>query len=232
MKKLLLVIAIFASLAAEAQQNNGSIKNIISQVKDIREKLVDLALENPANAIADLNIQSATFELKKTKWEWLNTITIAGNLNEYSINPAYANSALLYPKYNFGLMVPLGFFGTKSNDVKIARDQLSIARATKENTYREIRSETLTKYEDYMMYKQFYTLQVQLTDDSNTSLTEAQKKFSNGEIPIEDYNDAAHLYNGELVKKISALHDLNVSKIALEKLIGTDLDTVLGGGGQ
>ncbi|HVB04423.1 MAG TPA: TolC family protein [Chitinophagaceae bacterium] len=229
MKKLLFALLIFAISSASAQDNSPAQGGILSKVIDIREKLVDLALRNPDNEIADLNIQAAGYTLKKTKWEWLNYVTIAGNLNEYSLRGTVSQNSLLYPKYNFGLFVPLGSFGSNAADVKLARNKLAVARAMKDNLYRKIRTETLTKYEDYLMYKQLYTLQVQLTDGANTALLESQKKFSNGEIPIEEYNNAANLYNLELVKKITALHDLNVSIFALEQLIGLDLNTVLNG---
>jgi len=228
MKKSIFVITLFVVSQVSAQNNNAK-GGILAKVEDIREKLVELALQNPENEIANLDIQAAEYSLKKTKWEWLNYITIAGNLNEYSLRPSVSQNSLLYPKYNFGLLVPLGSFGINAANVKLSRNKLAIARAMKDALYRQIRTETLTKYEDYLMYKQLYTLQVQLTDDANTALLESQKKFSNGEIPIEEYNNTTNLYNIELVKKITALHDLNVSIYALEKLIGVDLNTVLNG---
>ncbi|HUX84281.1 MAG TPA: TolC family protein [Chitinophagaceae bacterium] len=228
MKKSIIIFFLFPAFLAGAQVNPGARGGIIAQVTDIREKLVELALQNPDNEIADLNIQTAGYELKSAKWAWLNEINVSGNLNEYSIQPQYSQYALLYPKYNFGVLIPLGSFGTKSMAVKEARNKVAVERANKENVLRQIRAETLTKYEDYIMYKQLYTLQVQRTDDANTNLGEAQKKFSNGEIPIEDFNQASDGYNAELVKKIMAFHDLEVARYALEKLIGTDLDSVMG----
>jgi outer membrane protein TolC len=228
MKKPGLFIFLFIVMHAAGQVNNKPGGGIMSRVGDVRQKLVDLALQNPDNEIADLNIQAAGYQLKSAKWAWLNAITIAGNLNEYSIQPQYAQFALLYPKYNFGILLPLGSLGTRAMDVKLARAKLGIQQATKESLYRDIRTQTLTKYEDYVMYRQLYTLQGQRTDDANTNLGESQKKFSNGEIPIEDYNEASRLYNVELVKKITAFHDMEVARYALEKMIGTDLETVLG----
>ncbi len=224
----MLLFLILPAIQAGAQLNNNAKGGIVAQISDVREKLVELALQNPDNEIADLNIQAAGYELKSAKWAWLNEITIAGNLNEYSIQPQFSQYALLYPKYNFGVLIPLGSFGTKSMAVKLARNKVDLERATKENVLREIRAETLTKFQDYLMYKQLYTLQAQRTDDANTNLGETQKKFSNGEIPIEDFNRASDTYNSELTRKITAFHDLEVARYALEKLIGTDIDTVLG----
>ncbi len=127
------------------------------KVMDVREKLVDLAMQNPNYEIADRNVRIANDQLKKSKSSWLNNISAQGNLNEFSIHPpvsATGQAVNLYPRYNIGVTIPFDLFSAKSNDIKVARQQLGIAQAQKNERFREIKAQVLTLYEDYLLYKQ------------------------------------------------------------------------------
>src|SRR5882757_119704 len=69
---------------------------------DIRERLVQLAWQNPSAEVDDHNTAIAIYGLKKAKSNILNQVSVQGNLNEFSIskNSPYGN---LYPKYNVGV---------------------------------------------------------------------------------------------------------------------------------
>jgi hypothetical protein len=62
---------------------------------------------------------------------------VSGNLNELSIKQDNSsnglNGQIFYPRYNFGVNLPLDFFSSKSNEVKAARENLLIAEAEKMN---------------------------------------------------------------------------------------------------
>ncbi|WP_315820632.1 TolC family protein [Paraflavitalea speifideaquila] len=119
MKRIIagICLLILTAATAKAQQPTG--RNVstyhanldTSQITDIREKLVQLAMQNPSFEIADRNVNVATYQLRRAKGTWFGVISASGNVNEYTINPksAPSNQATLYPKYNFSLNLPLDF---------------------------------------------------------------------------------------------------------------------------
>jgi len=199
-------------------------------VVDIREKLVQLALQNPNYEVADRNVAIANYQLKKSKGAWLGTIAAQGNLNEFSIQPPASvngQSVNLYPRYNVGVTIPFDLFSTKSNDIKVARQQVGIAQAQKNQRFREIKAEVLTRYEDYLLYKQKLEFQSQIVQDAESVYMQAEKDFSDGIIKQSDYNTAFKARSQEKTSLAEIIHSLNLSKIELEKLIGVPIESVL-----
>lgn len=227
MKKLFIFFLPFISAASFAQQNTLGPEASTTASKDISEKLVALALANADNEVAKLQVDVAKYQLSRTKGDWLNNLFAAANLNEFSINPAYKNYSLYFPKYNFGVSVPLGIFVTQPNNVKIARKNMQIAQAAEKSKQAAIREQVLSLYQDYLMYTQLLVIQTQAAENEYTFYKQAEQKFKNGEIPIADYTNAAKNYNTELTQKIKVQHDLNIVKLQLDQLIGTSLDEVL-----
>ncbi len=200
------------------------------KVTDVREKLVQLALQNPNYEIADRNVAIANDQLKKSKSSWLGIVSAQGNLNEFSINPpisATGQAVNLYPRYNVGVTVPLDLFSNKKNDIKVARQQVGIAQAQKNERFREIKAEVLTRYEDYLLYKQQLQFQSQIVQDAESVYQQAEKDFSDGIIKQEDYNKAFKGRSEEKTRLAEILHSYNISKIELEKLIGVPIESVL-----
>lgn len=201
-----------------------------SQITDIREKLVQLALQNPNFEIADRNVNVATYQLRRAKGSWLGALSAAGNVNEYTINPKSAptNQATLYPKYNFSLNLPLDFFTSRANEVKIARENLYIANAQKNEQYRELRKAVLSKYEDYLMTKEKFDLITRMAQSEYTEYKLAEKDFSDGLITPEVFKKAENAYYELQMRKVDFQRNFSVAKLELEEMIGVSIDDVLG----
>lgn len=201
-----------------------------SSIVDIREKLVQLALQNPNYEIADRNVAVANYQLKKSKCAWLGTISAQGNLNEFSIKPPASTTGgqavSLYPRYNVGVTIPFDLFSAKSNDIKVARQQVGIAQAQKNERFREIKAAVLTVYEDYLLYKQKLEFQSQIVQDAESVYLQAEKDFSDGIIKQQDYNSAFKMRATEKTLLAEIVHSYNLSKIELEKLIGVPIESV------
>jgi len=198
-------------------------------VTDIREKLVQLALQNPNYEVVDRRVTIAEYNVKKAKGGWLNPIVIQGNLNQFSIQkqetvPGQINPGSLYPKYNIGANIPLDMFSARRNDVKIAKENLSIAQAEKNQRFREIKAEVLTKYEDYLLFQQRLDFQSQVTQDARTAYLAAEKDFQEGAIKQDEYNKSYRGYTDEKLKQFEYQRNYNVIKLELEKMIGISMD--------
>ena len=228
----LLVISAMAALA----QNNppaGYKPNVKSSETDIRERLVALALQNPGYEVVDRNVNVADAQLKKAKGAWLNVFFAQGNLNELSLkqesnnNNGGLNGQVFYPRYNFGINLPFDFFSAKSNDVKVARETLLIAEAQKNERYRRIRREVLSKYEDYLMHKEKLELQTRMTQAEYTRYKLAEKDFEDNLITAEIFNKAEATYFEQQIRKSELQRNLNVVKLELEEMIGVSFDELV-----
>jgi outer membrane protein TolC len=193
---------------------------------DIRERLVQLAWQNPSAEVDDHNTAIAVFGLKKARSNILNQISVQGNLNEFSISKSspYGN---LYPKYNVGVNVPLGLFTTRSHDVDIARESVGVAISQKNDHYRTLKAAVLSKYEDYLMDKQLVDLQRQLAEDVHSDFLKAEQDYASARIKVDEYNRAYREYNLENTKLITLQRNLNVDVLEIEKYIGVKFDDVL-----
>ncbi|HLK29624.1 MAG TPA: TolC family protein [Puia sp.] len=208
---------------------------------NIREKLVQLAMNNPAYEISDRLANVAEYQVRLAKGSWLAAISAQGNVNEYTINPSSAGYTTIttgttvskvanqsyYPKYNFGLTIPFDIFTRVPNNIKIAKENYLIAQASKNDKYRQIRADVLTKYEDYLLAKQKLELQIQITQDAFTTYQIAEQGYKQNTIKADDYSKAYKSWATEQVSKLDLQRNLNVTKIDLEKIIGVKLDDVL-----
>ncbi len=200
--------------------------NDTSQITNIREKLVQLAMQNPNFEIADRKVSIANYQLSKAKGEWLSVIVPSVNLNELTLQPKGSGNQFL-PLWNVGVAIPLNFYTQRKNEVKVARENLYIAEAEKNQRYREIRTQVLTKYEDYLMYKDILDLQSRVTQDAYLNYRQKEQDFKDDLIGVDVYNNAFALYKEQQVRKLTDIRNFNVSKLELEQMIGIPIDDLL-----
>jgi outer membrane protein TolC len=235
---LLLIVSEFAysQITPPKHYNATSNYSLTDTVKNfnIRERLVQLAMNNPAYEISDRLTNIAMYQVRLAKGNWLNVLSAQGNINEFTINPKAAGTTtsgsynpIYYPKYNFGLSIPFDIITRNSNNVKIAKENYLIAQAQKNDKFRQIKAEVLTKYEDYLLAKQKMELQIQIAQDAYTNYQIAEDSYKKNIIKEEDYTKAYRSWVGEQVLKLDLQRSLNVSKIDLERIIGVKLDDVL-----
>jgi len=235
MKKYLvgavLVVIATAAVAQQVPPPQSSYRpNVKSSETDIREKLVALALQNPTYEQSDRRVNVAEHNLRKAKGSWLSLFSAQGNLNELSIKQGSGTlpeGALFFPRYNFQLNLPLDFFSAKSNDVKVARENLLIAEAEKNERYRRIRREVLSKYEDYLMHKEMLELQTRMMQAEYTKYKLAEKDFEDNLINADAFNKAEAAYFEQQIRKSELQRNLNVAKLELEEMIGISFDELV-----
>jgi outer membrane protein TolC len=211
-----------------AQKNNSTYhRTDTSKVFDIREKLVQLAMQNPTYEVTDRTVNKSLYELRKARGSWLGAVGVSGNVNEFSIKQQQAGVANFYPRYNLSVNIPLDLFTTKSNDVKIARENYLIAEATRNEKFREIRAQVLTLYEDYVMYKQKLESQIRITQDETIVYNTKERDFQDGIINQEEFTKYSKALEESKLLKGEYQRNLNVAKIAIEQMIGMSLEEAL-----
>src|SRR5690606_9044575 len=91
-----------------------------------------------------------------------------------------------------------------------------------------IRKDMLVQIEQFKERYKVLRLRDRLKEDFLVLLKDAEKKFSQGEIQIEQYQMASQAYYTRSEAVITAVSQFNQTKIALEELIGLRLEEVEG----
>ena len=237
MKSLLALVSLSLWLVSGYSQDTTVIKagSVGSKVDSVAEKLVLMALSNASISSAENMSKYHLYEYKRSRSAWLNNIVIAGNLNELSIkqqgttvDPLLRQSTQ-YPRYNVGASIPLGLFinngkQTKANFYRYEsfRDQIDMEK-------QRIRGDVLLNYENYLYNKQLLALQQEIIQDAKVLLAQQEEKFGDGQLSLEDYTAGVKTYNNEHVKELNIMHTLKTIEIALEELIGMNLQDALAG---
>lgn len=211
----------------QTQASGASQTKVPAKGRDIRERLVQLAMQNPNAEIDDRNVIIADYNLKKAKANILNQVVVQGNLNEFSIEKNQVPNATLYPRYNFGVTIPLGLFTIRSHDIKIARETVGINEAHRSENDKILREVVLAKYEDYLMNVDLLNYQRQLVEDVYSNFQQVEKKFAEGKIQPVEYTLAYRAYNEELADQRRLERDLKVVVIQMDKLIGVSFNDLL-----
>ncbi len=233
MRKVL-ILFLFSSSIAYGQvnppkYNATSTYSLTDTIRNfnIRERLVQLAMNNPSYEITDRLSTVAAYMIRIAKGNWLSTISGQYNANEFTLFPSKSPSAIYYPKYNFGLSLPFDIFIKNSNNVKIARENYLIALATKNNKFRELKALVLTRYEDYLLARQKIEFQIQITQEAYDNYKIAEDGYRRNLIKADDYSKAYRNWVTEQITKLDLQRNLNVTKIEVERVIGVKLDDVL-----
>ncbi|MGB3006844.1 MAG: TolC family protein [Chitinophagaceae bacterium] len=192
----------------------------------IEEKLVALALSGPLYKGTEHQNKINEYQLKSAKNAWLNLLTISTNYNDQTFANTNTQTSYVYPKYFFGLTLPLGTLFSRTG-VKSAKEGVEISKINQESLARNIRADIISKYRQYKNYFLLIDLQTQAVDDEETAFLQAKEKFRNGTITIQVYNASQKIYNDEFVKKLGLQLQQDLLKIEIERIIGTSLESAI-----
>ena len=197
----------------------------VNEDQEIKNRLVKLALKNPAFTSDDAAIEIAILNRKKANSSWLSSVSIGGNLNEFSINNSPAGN--FYPKYNFGVLVPLDLYSRNKNERKVGDQNIIIANAAKEDRMNQVKAETLIRYENFKEQKELVNLQQISVDNVHSDYLAGQTNFADGTITVDVLNRMYQGYVLEQFKLVSLKKQFNVSIIQLEEMIGVPLSKAI-----
>ena len=176
---------------------------------------------------SDAMLGGARYELKGEKTEWLNTLVVSGNINEFVINNTTINglqASNLYPKYNVGVNIPMGIFTKQEKNV--AREKVRLYEAQKESQKRLIIKEVLIAYEDYKEKKELLELQKQITDGQQSTYRQKQTDYAEGAVKETDVNKEYELWIEQRSRQRTKEKDLIIAELELEAIIGVKLSEV------
>ena len=191
------------------------------------EKLVQLALKQPEFSIGASQEKIIQYQLAKSRRSWLDVLSLSANYNDQTFAKTTSTSQYVYPKYFFGFTIPLGVIFNAGSDIKIAREHESINKAQQDIQRKKIREEVLAKYQEFLADGSLLLIENQAADDAQAQFLQAEEKFKEGSITIDQYNQASKNYNNELSAKINLQLQQDLAKLDLERMIGMKLEDAL-----
>ncbi|MEO8109699.1 MAG: TolC family protein [Ginsengibacter sp.] len=229
MKIIFLVCGLFLGgqiFAQRIQQVPDSLRKqpVVQPIDEdaaIKARLVKLAQKNPTFIADDAAIEIAELNRKKATSSWLSSVTIGGNLNEFSINNSPAGN--FYPKYNFGVQIPLDIYARNKNERLVGDQNIIIANAAKADRMNRVKAETLIRYENFKEQRELANLQKISVDNNYSDYLAGQSNFADNTITVDVLNKIYQGYVLEQFKLVQLKKELNVSIIQLEEMIGMPL---------
>lgn len=204
----------------------------VTDVNDtaIENRLVQLTLKGPEYDATVHQGKIAQLELKRAKGTWLNLLTISTNYNDQSFaKPVSTNgqATYVYPKYFFGITIPLGIFFSQGNQVKAARESIANGKDQQEMLARTLKLQVLTKYKQYKFYAAQIEMENELSNDVVVNATQAEQNFRQGKVTVDQYILAQRTKNEEVVKIMNLQLQQDLIRLDIERMIGVSLDSVL-----
>jgi outer membrane protein TolC len=235
MQKRIIAYALLTSLtlfmvklrvSAQDMQPSGVADRDTNRVTE--EKLVRIAMTRPAYDVTVRNRNNATHELSKAKNAWLNLLAITLQFNETDFQKVPVGQAqYVYPKYFFGVTIPVGILFSRSSEIRIARENQYIAQDQQEEMARTIRATVVGRYRAYLVYQEEIHLQTAIINDETVAFQSTQKDFRDGKVTLEIYSAASKAYMAEITRKLNLILASDAAKTDLEQALGMHLEDAL-----
>ena len=196
----------------------------------IEIRLVNMALQGPQYEALGHKVNMAEGQLSMARKAWFNLLTISLNYNDQTFAKQPVTSpgtpAYIYPKYYFGLVIPIGMFFTMGPQIHSASENVKVAQNNQEDLARNLRMEVLSKYKTYKNYESLILLQNTIVVDQQAALQQIEKKFRDGLVSIDQFNLANKAFSDEKAKLLNLQLSQDLERLDIERLIGANLDAV------
>lgn len=222
---LTLSMALFSS-GLKAQKTTTPMPVVTDTATTIEGRLVELAMKSPEALKIEHENRIYEYQLRNAKNSWMNLLSISTTYNDRSFDQAARQANIIYPKYFFGINLPLGTLLSRTA-VKSAREGVEIGKLNEEETRREIRVNVLSKYKQYKAQGELIALETGFMNDLQAALTQAEDKFRKGAITFDAYNASLRSRNDEQAKLINLKLAQDLIKLDIEKMIGVSLESVI-----
>lgn len=234
MKTLLTIICLLAASVWVYSQDidyNKIVLPLKVRTTSFEERLVQLAWKNhPTNKIVAQGVELSKTKRTIARLSFLDRFSASGNINEFTLDPArdLNNRGNFFPRYNFGVNFTLGTIFATPVQIKGTKIEYETSQLKVNERMIAVRSEILTSLESLKELHQLLRLRQRMEEDYLVMSNDAEKKFSAGQILMQEYRDAIEAHAGRTADVIQAKSQFNQAKIAVEALVGVSLDEIDG----
>jgi len=206
----------------------AAIRRTVLPDSSVENRLVALALQAPRYDAAGHLINVANSNLMLARRAWFNLLTFSVNYNDQTFaHTTGSQYGYVYPKYYFGLIIPVGLFFTMGPQVHAARENVKVAEDSREELARTIRMDVLSKYRTYKNYEALILLQNALVVDNQAAVTQIEQKFRDGTVSIDVYNTTNKAFSDEKAKLLNLQLAQDLVRLDIERMIGVSFDSVI-----
>lgn len=202
----------------------GSVRDLA-----LEERLVQLAWKNhPLNRVGEEQVVIMKEAATQDKMEWLRSFSVVGNLNEFVLNPSAdeLGRAAFNPKYNITGRLDLGLLFVRPSKIREGNHRIRVAEEQVNALKLEIRNKVLKAYQDYLLYRELFSLQNQTAQESYVEFLNAEQKFKDAAIDQLSFERINQNYLNQRKQKLIAENEYLKSKYDLEYLIGVKMEEV------
>ncbi|HEY4109291.1 TolC family protein [Puia sp.] len=235
---LITLSILLASTTSQAQNyqapytpplNKRPIRSLPIRDTGVEEKLVQLALQNVSYDAITRLITIAKYKVKQEKNSWFDLLTLSSQFNDQSFKHYSANSSIayIYPKYFYGITIPIGTIVSKGGQVKAAKEEVKIAEDNQIDLALKLRTDVLSKYKNWRVSNSLVLLERQVADDIHAAFLQMEKRFNDGSVTIEAYSESSRSYSMEMTKLLNYQLQADLQKLEIEQVIGVRLESVI-----
>jgi outer membrane protein TolC len=189
------------------------------------QKLIGVAKVNyPKVQAFQHKVSVAKINVNKAKLNWFDVLTFtyqySPNNTTTLTNPSYLNG------YQFGVFINVGSLLQKHPNVKIAKEDLTIAKL--EEAEYELNIEAMVKQRYFLYISQLALLRVktQAASDAEAALKDVKYRYEKGEALFDDYNKSLINYSDKVESKIETEGAMLIAKSSLEEMLGKKLEEI------
>ncbi len=228
---MMLLVLLSGSLIAAAQQkplyNTNTSNHSPLPDSTIENRLVALALQAPRFDALGHQINVSRNNLILARRTWFNLLTLSADYNDQTFaKQTNANAAYVYPKYFFGLTIPIGLFFTMGPQIHAAQETVLIAQDNQDELARTLRMDVLSKYRTYKNYEALILMQNTIVVDQQAALSQIEQKFRDGTASIDQFNLANRGFSEEKTKLLNLQLSQDLVRLDIERMIGISLSAV------
>jgi outer membrane protein TolC len=223
----LIIISCLTPNVLSAQQQ----QSILPEISYLYvEKLIAAARENyPRIKSLTSQVEVAKQDLNAAKISWLDPFSFqyVGRNNQNQSPPVVnvTNTDIL-TGYQFGVSFNPGSLLAKPSNVKKAKEQVNVAKFTKEEYLLTLEAEVKRRYFAYLQAQKSLVPFNNSLVDAETNFNSAKISYQRAEVTIAQYNAASTSYYSAIQAKLQAEVAMLSAKALLEELTVKKLEEI------
>lgn len=189
------------------------------------DKLIFLAKQNyPQMHKYEHKLAQANYGVKKAQLGWFEALTFSYTYGNNGQTATGTNGGTI--TYQPGLFLNLGVLMERIPTIKMAREDLAIAKEDMAQYNLSIEAAVRTRYILYVQKQSILTLRTMSSNDAENAQKQVKYKFEKGEETFDNYSKSLVMFSVSTQNKIEAEGAALIAKSDLEEMIGMKLEDV------
>jgi outer membrane protein TolC len=188
-------------------------------------KLIEIAKNNYVIVKSNQKkIDIANINIQKANVAWFDIFSITLN---YSPTGGYSNlNQPTYSGFQIGVFINFGSLLQKPYLVKIAKEELEVAKLGKQDAINILEGEVKARYIKFVQTSVLLRVESKIAIEAESVVKEARYKFEKGEVTFETFTRALIYESDGRKKVIDAEANLLIAKASLETIVGKKISEI------